>query len=79
MCERGLAAIYSMQDMPGVHDFGRKNWEKAALGSLLQWAQEDGVLEPDVVGQASVGLRPAQGPNPPEATNGTRHSLAPGV
>lgn len=44
MCERGLAAIYEMQDLPGVVDYGRRNVDRAALGTLLCWAREDAII-----------------------------------
>lgn len=43
MCERGLAAIYEMQDLPGAVDHGRRNADRAALGTLLRWAREDAI------------------------------------
>jgi hypothetical protein len=43
MCERGLAAIYEMQDLPGVVDRGRRNADRASLGTLLRWAREDAI------------------------------------
>lgn len=54
MCERGLADMYSMQDLPGMHDHGRKGWEKAGLGTLLTWANEDGVLAPEMLAKIQV-------------------------
>ena len=43
MCERGLAAIYEMQDLPGTVDHGRRNADRAVLGTLLRWAREDAI------------------------------------
>jgi hypothetical protein len=54
MCERGLADMYEMQDLPGVQDLGRRNSESAALGTLLRWAREDGILKPEVAAKIQV-------------------------
>lgn len=54
MCERGLADLYSLHDLPGVQSSGRRDWENAALGKLLNWAREDGDVPPDVLDKIQI-------------------------
>jgi hypothetical protein len=53
-CERVLAALVSLHELPGYGDATPKNWEKAwGLGKILGHVQAQGWVEPELLADVS--------------------------
>ena len=53
-CERVLAALVSLRELPGAGIKGPKNWEKWGLGTLIKHVRAQGWVPEDLLDEVEV-------------------------
>lgn len=53
-CERVLAALVSLRELPGAGIKGPKNWEKWGLGTLIKHLHAQGWIPEDLLDEVEV-------------------------